>query len=110
MGTFCLNKKYPRGPGPRRPRDERTEPRPTKNDKQYFGFFDLDIASTGRDSRAYLRAAVEEGMVVSAGGDLPKSLVVCSPAGSWQRVYISPLAPATLLGRLEGLSAMFPTY
>ena len=75
-----------------------------------IGIFDRDNASTARDTRAYLRAAEEEGMVVSAGGDLPKSLVVCSPAGSWQRVYISPLAPATLLGRLEGLSAMFPTY
>ena len=66
-----------------------------------IGIFDLDNASTGRDTRAFLRGAEEEGMVRAAGEDLPKSLVVCCPRGSWQRVYISPLAPATLLGRLE---------
>ena len=75
-----------------------------------IGIFDLDNASTARDTREYLRAAEEEGMVVSVGDDLPKSLVVCSPAGSWQRVYISPLAPATLLGRLEALQSLFPLY
>ena len=30
-----------------------------------IGIFDLDNASTARDTRAYLRAAEEEGMVVS---------------------------------------------
>ena len=42
-------------------------------------------------------------MVLTAGDELPKSLVVCCPQGSWQRVYLSPMAPATLLGRLEAL-------
>lgn len=67
------------------------------------GIFDLDNASTSRITRAYLRAAEEDGMVVTVGTDLPKSLVVCCPRGSWQRVYISPLAPSTLLGRLESI-------
>ena len=40
-------------------------------------------------------------MVLSVGEDLPKSVVVCCPQGSWQRVYISPLTSATLLRRLE---------
>ena len=40
-------------------------------------------------------------MLFPIGDDLPKSLVVCCPRGSWQRVYISPLSPQTLLGRLE---------
>ena len=75
-----------------------------------IGIFDLDNASTARATRAFLRAAEEEGMVVSAGGDLPKSLVVCCPRGSWQRVYLSPLAPATLSGRLEELRALFPIH
>jgi len=66
-----------------------------------IGIFDLDNASTARDTRKFLRSAEEEGMVTSVSDDLPKSLVVCCPQGSWQRVYISPLAPATLLGRLE---------
>jgi len=67
------------------------------------GIFDLDNASTSRITREYLRAAEEEGMVISVGSDLPKSLVVCCPRGNWQRVYISPLAPATLLGRAESV-------
>ena len=71
-----------------------------------IGIFDLDNASTARDTRNFLRAAEEEGMVAAAGGDLPKSLVVCCPRGSWQRVYISPLAPATLLGRLESIRSL----
>ena len=64
-----------------------------------IGIFDLDNASTSRTTRAFLRAAEEEGMVITVGEDLPKSLVVCCPRGSWQRVYISPLAASTLHGR-----------
>ena len=65
-----------------------------------IGIFDLDNASTSRITRAFLRAAEEEGLVITVGEDLPKSLVVCCPRGSWQRVYISPLASSTLMGRL----------
>ena len=67
------------------------------------GIFDLDNASTSRITRAYLQAAEEDGMVITVSSDLPKSIVVCCPKGSWQRVYISPLAPATLHGRLESI-------
>ena len=69
-----------------------------------IGIFDLDNASWAKSTRAFLRAAEEEGMVISVGQELPKSLVVCCPRGSWQRIYLSSLAPATLLGRLEALS------
>ncbi len=65
-----------------------------------IGIFDLDNASTSKTTRAFLRAAEEEGMVINVGEDLPKSLVVCCPRGSWQRVYISSLASSTLHGRL----------
>lgn len=68
-----------------------------------IGIFDLDNASTSRATRNFLRAAEEEGMVIPVGEDLPKSMVLCCPRGSWQRVYISPLAPATLAGRLESI-------
>jgi len=73
-----------------------------------IGIFDLDNASTARATKQFLRCAQEEGMVVSVGCDLPKSLVVCCPRGSWQRVYISPLAPATLLRRLESIRPARP--
>ena len=68
-----------------------------------IGIFDLDNASTSHITRAYLRAAEEEGMVITVGEDLPKSLVVCCPRGNWQRVYISPLASSTLQGRMGNL-------
>lgn len=72
------------------------------------GIFDLDNASTSRITRDFLKAAEQDGMVVPVGSELPKSLVVCCPQGSWQRVYISPLAPATLLGRLDSILSTFP--
>ena len=68
---------------------------------EIIGIFDIDNATTSKWTREYLRSAEEEGMVITVGEDLPKSLVGCCPQGSWQRVYITPLAPATLLGRLE---------
>jgi len=68
------------------------------------GIFDLDNSSTSRITRDFLAAAEKEGMVVNVGEDLPKSIVVCCPEGSWQRVYISPLASSTLLHRAESNS------
>lgn len=67
------------------------------------GIFDIDNATTAKATREFLRSAENEGMVTAIGQDLPKSMVICCPRGSWQRVYISPLAPATLLGRMESL-------
>ena len=67
-----------------------------------IGIFDIDNATTARSTREFLKAAEDEGMVAAVSGELPKSVVVCCPRGSWQRVYISPLSPQTLLGRLEG--------
>ncbi len=68
-----------------------------------IGIFDIDSATTSKITRNYLKAAEEEGMLTAVSGELPKSLIVSCPCGSWQRIYISPLAPATLLGRLESI-------
>ena len=68
------------------------------------GIFDLDNSSASRITRDFLAAAEREGMVINVGEDLPKSIVVCCPEGSWQRVYISPLASSTLLHRAESKS------
>ena len=70
------------------------------------GIFDLDNASTAAVTRAFLRRAEEEGMVIAVGEELPKSMVLCCPQGSWQRVYLSPLSPAALQGRIE--AGVFP--
>ena len=66
-----------------------------------IGIFDLDNASTAKATREFLRAAEEEGMVSAVGEELPKSFALCCPKGSWPAVYLSPLSPATLQGRLN---------
>ena len=68
-----------------------------------IGIFDIDNASTAKATKKFLKSAEDDGMIIAAGMELPKSIVLCCPAGSWQRVYLSPLAPATLLGRIESI-------
>ena len=65
------------------------------------GIFDLDNCSSSRITLQFLKAAEEEGMVLPVGEELPKSVVVCCPEGSWQRVYLSPLNVATIVRRIE---------
>ncbi len=65
------------------------------------GIFDLDNCSSSRITLQFLKAAEEEGMVFPVGEELPKSVVVCCPEGSWQRVYLSPLNVTTLVRRIE---------
>ena len=71
-------------------------------DGTIIGIFDLDNCSTSRLTLAFLRSAEEEGMVIPVSSELPKSLVLCCPRGSWQRLYLSPLTSATLQKRIEG--------
>ena len=70
-------------------------------DRSVIGIFDLDNASWSKHTRNFLRKAEEEGMVTAVGEELPRSMVLCCPRGSWQRVYLSPLSPAALLRRIE---------
>ena len=70
--------------------------------REVAAVFDLDNATTSIHTRRFLERAQEEGMLLPIGEDLPKSLVVCCPKGGWQRVYRSPMSPATLQGRLAG--------
>ncbi len=51
--------------------------------------FDLDNVSTSKRTREFLRKAEEEGMVIPTGDELPQTIVLCSPSGSWQRVYLT---------------------
>jgi len=70
-------------------------------EQEIVGIFDLDNSSTSRITRDFLSAAEQEGMVITVSDELPKSIVLCCPEGSWQRVYISPLAAATIHKRME---------
>ena len=71
-------------------------------DTSIIGIFDLDNATCSKHTRAFLRQAEENGQVVAAGEDLPKSFLLTSEYGM-TRVYLSQFNPATLEKRLDGL-------
>ena len=66
-----------------------------------LGVFDLDNASWSHRTRAFLERAEKEGRVVNAAAGLPRSFVLCQK-DSVARVYLSPLSPTVLRGRLTG--------
>ncbi|NCB52906.1 MAG: DUF370 domain-containing protein [Clostridia bacterium] len=69
--------------------------------KDVIGVFDLDNASSSYITRAYLERAEKAGRVVNVSDDLPKSFAVCKSADGEATVYLSQLASATLLKRVE---------
>lgn len=62
------------------------------------GVFDLDNSTVSKHTRAFLTKAQKENRVVDVSTELPKSFVVCVEHGSLV-VYLSQIAPATLLKR-----------
>lgn len=62
------------------------------------GIFDLDNSTVSKHTRAFLARAQKEGRVVNVSMELPKSFIVCK-AGGRETVYLSQLAPVTLLKR-----------
>ena len=68
-------------------------------DKRIIGIFDLDITSQSKITRMFLNQAEEEGIVISAIEDIPKSFVVCDNPYHRQIVYISQLNTSTLARR-----------
>lgn len=71
-------------------------------DQSILGIFDLDNSTCSKHTRQFLKNAEENGQVVAAGEDLPKSFVLTSEFGM-TRVYLSQFNPATLEKRLDGL-------
>lgn len=63
-----------------------------------IGVFDLDNTTVSKHTRSFLAKAQQEGRVVNVSAELPKSFILCAEEGV-QRVYLSQLAPATLLKR-----------
>ena len=59
---------------------------------------DLDNASYSHITRNYLARAEQEGKIISACDDLPKSFVVVD-SGDGQKIYLSQLASSTLMSR-----------
>lgn len=69
--------------------------------KDLIGIFDMDVTTVMKSSRDYLSKAEKSGQVVNVSYELPKSFVVCSDGNNSKKVYISQIAPSTLLKRAK---------
>ncbi|MBR6647092.1 MAG: DUF370 domain-containing protein [Clostridia bacterium] len=69
--------------------------------KDLIGIFDMDVTTVMKSSRDYLSKAEKNGEVVNVSYELPKSFVVCSDGNNSKKVYISQIAPSTLLKRAK---------
>ncbi len=69
--------------------------------RRIIGIFDLEITSQSRITAAFLKNAEQEGVVIDACEDIPKSFLVCDHPYHRQIVYLSQLNSRTLLGRAE---------
>ena len=62
--------------------------------KDIVGIFDMDVASSTKSTRDFLKNAEKKGLVESTGYDIPKSFVVTT-----DKTYLSQLSSHTLVGR-----------
>ena len=69
--------------------------------KDLIGIFDMDVTTVMKSSRDYLSRAEKNGDVVNVSYELPKSFVVCSEGNNSKKVYITQIAPSTLLKRAK---------
>ena len=76
--------------------------------RDVLALFDLDNTSASHLTRRFLERAEQAGQVVNVAEDLPKSFVLCRPAGGEATVYLSQLSTATLLGPPEAAPAAGP--
>lgn len=70
-------------------------------EKRIIGIFDLDNTTYSKHTRAFLKAAEEEGVVMDACEDIPRSFLVCDHPYHKQIVYLSQLNSQTLQKRVE---------
>ena len=68
-------------------------------EEDVIGIFDLENTTVSAVTRDYLKRAQQENLVEDVCYDLPRSIVVCRDYISGERVYITQIAPATLLKR-----------
>lgn len=70
-----------------------------------IGVFDMDNSTVSKHTRDFLGKAQRENQVVNVSMELPKSFILCEQNGK-QIVYISQIAPSTLLRRAKsGIAA-----
>ena len=67
--------------------------------KDIIGIFDMDVASSTKTTRDFLKNAEKKGLVESTGYDIPKSFIVCRDKNGRDKIYISQISSSTLLKR-----------
>ena len=68
--------------------------------RSVVGIFDLDNTSWSKRTRAFLEAAQEDGELIDAAEELPKSFVLTQEFGA-QRIHLTKYNAAVLMKRLE---------
>ena len=68
--------------------------------RSVVGIFDLDNSSWSKRTRAFFAAAQEDGELIDAAEELPKSFVLTQEFGA-QRIYLTKYNAAVLMKRLE---------
>lgn len=71
------------------------------SDRRIIGIFDLEITSQSKITDAFLKSAEQEGVILDACEDIPKSFLVCDHPYHRQIVYLSQLNSRTLQGRVD---------
>ncbi|NLA77281.1 MAG: DUF370 domain-containing protein [Clostridiales bacterium] len=67
---------------------------------EIIGIFDMDTATVQKATRDFLSAAEKNGSVINISAyDLPKTFVLCETKDKTEKIYISPVSPATLQKR-----------
>ena len=72
----------------------------TLRKKDIIGIFDFDAASSGKLTKGFLKAAEENGNLINAWEDFPKSFVLVNDRGEL-KVFVSDISSASLLGRIN---------
>jgi len=72
-----------------------------------IGIFDLDNTTYSKHTKKFLRTAEENGQVVTAADDLPKSFILTQEFGM-ERVYLTQFSAQTMEKRLSKEEASCP--
>lgn len=68
-------------------------------EEDVVGIFDMENTTVSGATRDFLKRAQKENLVEDVCYDLPRSIVICRDYIGGERVYITQIAPATLLKR-----------
>ena len=68
-------------------------------EEDVIGIFDLENTTVAETMRDFLKRAQQDNLVEDVCYDLPRSIVICRDFVCGQRVYITQVAPTTLLRR-----------